>query len=104
MITLIKAHIGSRFLVKDVYVFNVIDGKLISGGHFLSNQQRNRAEKYLNPLHTGLITKENFLSPLKAHSTVLLKELYPLLVFNVLHLSLPLYLTRLYQIAHQLKS
>lgn len=48
--------------------------------------------------------KKFFLSSLKAHSTVLLEGLYPLLVFNVLCLTLLLYSARLYQMAHQFKS
>ena len=51
-----KSIYWKSLLVKDVYVFNFIDGKLTPGGYFLSNQQRNWAEKYLNPLHTGQIT------------------------------------------------
>lgn len=95
-----KSTYWKSLLVKDVYGFNVIDGKLTPRGYFLSNQQRSRAEKYHNLLHTGQITKENCLPPLKAHPTVLLENLYPLLVFNALRFSLPLCSTRLYQIAH----
>jgi hypothetical protein len=45
-------------LVKDVYDFNVIDGKLALKGSFLSSQQRNRGEAYLALLHTDQVAEE----------------------------------------------
>lgn len=47
-------------LVKDVYEFNVIDGKLTPKGFFLSSQQRNRSEAYLALLRTDQVAKEIF--------------------------------------------
>lgn len=84
-------------MVKGIYQFNVIDGKLTPRGNFLSSQQRNRAEAYLGLLRTGQVAKENFLSPLKTRPTALLEDLHLLLVFNVLSLSIPLFLAHLYQ-------
>ena len=83
---------------------SVINGKLTPKRSFLSSQQGNRAIKYLDLVRTDQIAEEDFLSPLKVHPTVLLGDLYPLLDFNVLHLSLPLYSARFYQIILQLRN
>ncbi|KAG1167868.1 hypothetical protein G6F36_012411 [Rhizopus arrhizus] len=53
-------------LVKDVYGFNVIDGKLTPRGSFPSSQQRNRVIKYLDLVRTSQIAEEDFVLPLKS--------------------------------------
>ncbi|EIE86316.1 hypothetical protein RO3G_11027 [Rhizopus delemar RA 99-880] len=87
-----------------LYGFNVMDGKLTPRVSFLSSQQTDRAIKYLDLLRTGQIAEEDFFATLKSSPNCVLEGLYPLLAFNILRLSLPLYSAHLYQMAHQLRS
>ncbi|KAG0847613.1 hypothetical protein G6F17_012372 [Rhizopus arrhizus] len=61
-----KSPYWKSLLVKDVYGFNVIDGKLTPRGSFMSSQQRNRAIKYLDLLRTGQIAEEDFFVAIKS--------------------------------------
>ncbi|KAG0930527.1 hypothetical protein G6F57_012199 [Rhizopus arrhizus] len=60
-----KSPYWKSLLVKDVYGFNVIVGKLTPRGSFMSSQQINRAIKYLDLLRTGQIDEEDFFVALK---------------------------------------
>ncbi|KAG1048844.1 hypothetical protein G6F43_008790 [Rhizopus delemar] len=53
-------------LVKDVYGFNGIDGKLTPRGSFPSNQQRNKAIKYPDLVRISQIAEEDFFVILKS--------------------------------------
>ncbi|KAG1151553.1 hypothetical protein G6F37_005706 [Rhizopus arrhizus] len=55
-------------LVKDLYRFSVVDGKLVPITSFLSRKQRNRSEAYFDILLLGHAKEENFFAALRSTS------------------------------------
>ncbi|KAG1546735.1 hypothetical protein G6F49_010411 [Rhizopus delemar] len=55
-------------LVKDLYRFSTVDGRLTPITSFLSRKQRNRSEAYFDLLSLGHIKEENFFTALRSTS------------------------------------